>query len=408
MGRVALCHSRAGGNPIAGSMPSTLLALLQFFFALTWVVYVIYLPALAADVGIDRRYVPMILMMDQVIFLACDWAAGMYADRVARTFGRIGGTMAIATLVSCGAFILLPLIAPWASKSLFLFLTILWSVTSSALRAPPFAIVSRHANAASQPWVACSYLFGLGLASALAPYIAIDLRQLDPRIPFALSSVGLALFALALARAELTHATGPSTEFAASTSAPARPPILLFAVVLLLLAFGYQVHFAINSSPSYLRFANKEDLPLLMPVFWIGFNIALVPATLLAKRFSGAAVMVGASVAGVAALAACAYAPSLTLLVVAQGFAGAAWCIVMTSAFTAALEAGKPGREGLFTGTLFSMLAAAALARLAIITYEISSGANIPAQQLDIVPFMAWALAAFLVAAIAFPDRKKA
>ena len=191
-------------------MPSTLLALLQFFFALTWVVYVIYLPALAADVGIDRRYVPMILMMDQVIFLACDWAAGMYADRVARTFGRIGGTMAIATLVSCGAFILLPLIAPWASKSLFLFLTILWSVTSSALRAPPFAIVSRHANAASQPWVACSYLLGLGLASAIAPYIAIDLRQLDPRIPFALSSVGLALFALALARAELTHATGPS------------------------------------------------------------------------------------------------------------------------------------------------------------------------------------------------------
>jgi len=64
-------------------MPTALLALLQFFLALTWIVYVIYLPALAAQAGIDKRYVPMILLMDQVIFIACDWAAGVYADRAA-------------------------------------------------------------------------------------------------------------------------------------------------------------------------------------------------------------------------------------------------------------------------------------------------------------------------------------
>jgi hypothetical protein len=40
-GRLALCHSRADGNPV---MPTALLALLQFFLALTWIVYVIYLP----------------------------------------------------------------------------------------------------------------------------------------------------------------------------------------------------------------------------------------------------------------------------------------------------------------------------------------------------------------------------
>src|SRR5258706_6625022 len=154
-------------------MPSTVLAFLQLFFALTWVVYVIYLPALAEQVGLERRHVGMILMMDQVIFLACDWAAGVYADRIARTFGRIGRTMAIATLVSCAAFIVLPWVAPLASAPLFLFLTILWSVSSSALRAPTFAIVSRHASAANQPWVSCAYLFGLGVASAGAPYLSI-------------------------------------------------------------------------------------------------------------------------------------------------------------------------------------------------------------------------------------------
>ena len=66
------------------------LSALQLFFALTWVVYVIYLPALAAQAGIDKRFVPWILMMDQAIFIACDWAAGVYADRVGNAMKRIG------------------------------------------------------------------------------------------------------------------------------------------------------------------------------------------------------------------------------------------------------------------------------------------------------------------------------
>ena len=58
------------------------LSALQLFFALTWVVYVIYLPALAAQAGIDKSHVPLILAMDQAIFVVCDWTAGVYADRV--------------------------------------------------------------------------------------------------------------------------------------------------------------------------------------------------------------------------------------------------------------------------------------------------------------------------------------
>src|SRR6188768_528603 len=114
-------------------MPTALLALLQFFLALTWIVYVIYLPALAAQAGIDKRYVPWILMMDQAIFIACDWAAGVYADRVAGAMKRIGGAMAMATLASCAAFLALPFVAPLAGAAVFLGLTAFWSATSSAL-----------------------------------------------------------------------------------------------------------------------------------------------------------------------------------------------------------------------------------------------------------------------------------
>jgi MFS family permease len=382
-------------------MPGFLLATLQFFFALTWVVYVIYLPALADQVGFERRHVAWILMMDQVIFLACDWAAGVYADRVARKFGQVGGTMALVTLVSCAAFIALPWIAPHTGKMPFFALTILWSATSSALRAPPFAIVSRLSNPGRSSWVSGAYLFGLGLASAVAPYLSIELKQLDPRIPFALSSIGLAAFTFALARAERIRTR--ATESA--DTVPARPPvsIALIATPLLLLAFGFQVHFVMNSGHQYLRFAEAEDLPHLMPIFWIGFNFALLPATFLVRRYGGIAMLVAGGVVGVAALAACVHAPSLTPLVIAQAFAGVAWSLVLMGAFTAAMEGGRPGREGFFTGVLFSVLAAAAATRLVLVMSDVS--ATSMGAVLESVPLIAWALAAFLVAAIAYPQR---
>src|SRR5688500_13798674 len=215
MGR---CHyvspPPAGGPP---AMPGTLLAALQFFFALTWVVYVIYLPSLATQAGIDRRYVPMILMMDQVIFIACDWFAGVYADRVGRAVGTIGGTMAMATLASCAAFIAMPWVAPGLGAFPFLILTVLWSATSSALRAPPLALVGRHTDASRAPRIASFYILCFGIASAIAPYMSIELRRMDPRIPFAVASLGVAVFVLALASVERRWAPPPAAA-AESTS----------------------------------------------------------------------------------------------------------------------------------------------------------------------------------------------
>ena len=48
------------------------LAAIQLFFTLTWTVYVIFLPQLAAQVGLAKESVLLILMMDQLIFLLAD------------------------------------------------------------------------------------------------------------------------------------------------------------------------------------------------------------------------------------------------------------------------------------------------------------------------------------------------
>ncbi len=104
-----------------------------------------------------------------------------------------------------------------------------------------------------------------------------------------------------------------------------------------------------------------------MPVFWIGFNIAMFPASLLTKRYGGYAVMGAAALLGALAIVATHLAQSLDLLVAAQFASGAAWGVILMSAFTVAFTVGAHGGEGRMTGLLFSTLALATLARMAAV-----------------------------------------
>jgi hypothetical protein len=369
------------------------LGALQFFFALTWVVYVIYLPELAARAGIERRWVPVILLADQAIFAACDWVVGVAADRVARTMGRIARFVLTGTIVSCVAFLALPLVAPAGAPAL-LALIVIWAVTSSLLRAPPFVLLGRYAPGPSQPWLAGLALFGLGAAAAVAPFMAIALKGVDPRIPFVLSSVALAAATLGILWAESTLGAGVKPSPPASVTRRAGAPAFLLAVALL--AIGFQVHFAVNSAPMFLRVAKPEQLPWLMPVFWVGFNLLVLPASLLTQRFGGAAVMAGAGVVGAIALYATSIAGGLVPLVVAQFVAGGAWGCVLMSAFAAALALGRTGREGALTGGLFALLALAAFARIAMVMSEV--GRHPEAQgTLAWLPAAAWVMAGGLL-----------
>src|SRR5262252_5783332 len=84
------------------------LGVVQFFFATTWTIYVIYLPQLAAQAGIDKRWVPWILVADQVVFAVMDVVTGFWIDRVRAGLARFGGWILGITAVSGLAFLLLP------------------------------------------------------------------------------------------------------------------------------------------------------------------------------------------------------------------------------------------------------------------------------------------------------------
>lgn len=374
------------------------LATLQLFFTLCWTVYVIYLPQLAQSVGLPRNAVAWILLTDQVIFTVSDFAMGVWADRASRTLGRIGTWVIGITMVSCLAFLALPFVvgAGPAALPLFLSLTVAWVVTSSALRAPPLMLIGKYAARPAIPYLASLAGLGIGLAGAVAPYLALTLRNQDPRVPFLISSAALVLTCLALVRVERTLAAQ------APAGKPARAPdpdqfrsaahsAVIFTLAILAMALGFQVHFNLNTPRQFVQFASAADLEWLMPVFWIGFNIAMVPASVITKRFGGLAVMGGAALLGALAVLGAYVANGLGVLIAAQLAAGAAWGCMLMSAFAAAAAIGHTGAEGKVMGLMFSALALATAARIGATIAGFGSDPALAAA-LQWAPVLCWAL----------------
>jgi MFS family permease len=372
------------------------LAVLQLVFTLGWTVYVIYLPKLAADVGLAPTVVIFILMLDQLIFTVTDTAMGIVADSIARVVGRLGLIVGALTAISCAAFVALPFVAgqgPGAQTALIV-LIVIWAATSSALRAPPLTLLGKYASRPSRPFLAALAMLGYGLAGALSPYLGVTLRNSDPRLPFVISSGVLLIVALALSQVErglVQVVARDGAKKPVDTRPLSRVPVL-FVAAMVILALGYQLHFSINSAPLFLRFAKPADLEWLMPVFWIGFNIAMFPASAVTKRRGGLIVMGAAGLLGAVAVISAELAGSLNMLIATQFLAGAAWGCMLMSAVSAALAIGETGAEGKVVGLVFSALALATFARMAAVAGGLQ---KLP----DYAPLLHWApVACWLVA----------
>ena len=104
--------------------------MLQLVFTLGWTTYVIYLPRLAASVGIAPSAVILILMLDQAIFTITDTVMGVAADKVARLVGRLSVFVGVLTAISCAAFIALPFVAGTGpgAQAWFIALIVIWVI----------------------------------------------------------------------------------------------------------------------------------------------------------------------------------------------------------------------------------------------------------------------------------------
>jgi hypothetical protein len=325
---------------------------------------------LAAEVGIAPATVILLLMLDQAIFTVTDTAMGIAADRVSPVVGRLGRFVGLLAAISCAAFVALPFVAaagPGAQAG-FLVLTVIWVISSSALRAPPLTLLGKYGARPTLPLLSALAMLGYGLAGAVSPYLGVALRDQDPRLPFVISSVVLLLVALALSRVErgLADRVTTTERPEAATKPLGRVPVA-FVAAMVVLALGFQLHLSINSPAMFKRFATDADLQWLLPIFWIGFNIAMFPASVVVKRRGGLMVIGAAAVVGAAAVLAAETATSVEMLIAAQFVAGAAWGCMLMSAVSTALALGATGAEGKVVGLVFSALALATFARLAAV-----------------------------------------
>lgn len=376
------------------------LGVVQFFFATTWTLYVIYLPQLVKQAGIDLAWVPWILVADQIIMALMDVVTGFWADRVRSGLATMGMWILGLSVISCAAFVALPFAGN--SSTMLLLAILVWTLTSSALRAPPWALLSRYAAAPALPWMSTLVLSGTAIAAALAPYLGVTLRDIDPRVPFVLSTLtllatvgGLIFVERHLARSSPTPAAAGDPPF--DLAAPgAKRQVGTFFIALLLMAAAFQVHFSLNSAHQYLRFAQSGELQFLMPVFWIGFNLLMFPMAGFVKRHGPFRVMVVGAAAGSAASLATTLAPDLNTLIATQFIAGGCWGAVNVAAFTAAITFGRASREGAFLGMLFATLALAAFIRIGAYASDIAQQPGFDVI-LPWIPAGGWLLGAVLL-----------
>lgn len=363
----------------------------QCLLVVGWAMYVLYLPGLLKRAGIDPKLAIFVLMLDQATFAACDWAAGVYADRIAREARRIGPIVTVVALASSAFMLALPWIAALASPAALLATIVAWSATSSALRAPVFALLGRVSGIESKSGTVGWALVSLSVAGALTPVLTTALAKLDPALPLAVGALALAAAALFTSRIESRL---PAPKGAGDDLAPATAKRVL-AIVVLLAAIGTQVHTAILSRPAHVRVAGP-DADLWLPAFWIAFALALPVAVIVAR---GRSPLARASIALAAGAVAMAIAPrtgTLAALVGAQVVAGIAWAVATTVVVSAAIALGGATRAGTAAGLVFAALAVAALVRLGLV------GAGLQADPaIAWIPVIAWLAAGSLLVTLA-------
>ena len=374
------------------------LALVQLFFTLGWTVYVIFLPGLLKQAGIEASWLPWILIADQLLFAAADVATGLCLDRSERWLLRVGNWLTVLVLAACTVFVLLPFTAQ-SMPVLLVAALFVWVICSSVLRVPPLVLLAKYATPqqpASLNSPIAAYLFGLGVAGALAPYLTVVLKNRDPVLPFLIASVALAaaMFALRGQLMKARPAAHPQIEHKASGGLATALP-LLFAIALF--AFGVQIHAAVNSAKLFSRVAAGVPLEWLMPLFWGGFSIAMFPVSTWLSRSStpdvaGKTLWIAGLTGGIA-LVACGTAPPLPLMIALQIIAGAAWGAVFVAAIAFAAQIGRSGREGGWIGATLALMALAAVGRIVLVLTVLPGNAAV-AGQLPWLTGAAWLLGA--------------
>ncbi len=336
----------------------------QGLFALTWALYVAFLPGLLARAGMEPSFVLLFVLLDQAVFTVADWASGVWADRLARLLNRIGPALTAAAVFSSCALAALPWVAGLGVPALLIAVTVAWTASSSALRAPVFTLLGRVGGAARPAGAVSLALLGIGIAGAVAPLVTRSLAQVDAGLALGACAASLAVAALFASRLEAATSTAPQPEKSGAAGA-SRAPAYFIAGLVAIGAFGVQVHNVLIGA----RVAKSGAAWATWwgPTFWTGFALGLVIASLVGRsKETAPPLRIGASglLGGAVAVVVASMADDAMVFGASQLAAGAAWAVYTSVAVRAAMHYGASRGIGSPLGLIFSALAAGVLARV--------------------------------------------
>jgi hypothetical protein len=272
------------------------------------------------------------------------------------------------------------------------------------LRAAPAKLLGKFAARPGMPFLAALVTLGYGIAGAATPYLAIELRDIDARLPFISSSIVLMMAVLALSAAEQAGLSHPEPrQEAMAVPRPGVVVLFVFFLSITALATGFEIHNSLNVKALFQQVSDPARAEWLKQTFWVGFNIVMFPASLLVKRYGGLVVIGVAGLIGAAALSGAQVAANPGMLTLAHAIVGAAWGCVVSAGIATALILGKGIAEGALVGLVSAAMAVATFLRMLIV----ADGAFAPSL-LRWLPVGCWLVAGLVTLLLAIVRHRQA
>lgn len=328
------------------------LALVQGAITLCWLLYRLYLPELLADFGLPGL-APAILVLENVLGIIIEPAAGNFSDRQREWFGTRFPFISLGVILATGLFIAIPTFVIFGQSLRNLgwilpILLILWSVAMALFRSPVTALLGQYAVETKLPQAVSVLIFIGGIIGAFRPISSDFILSLGAGVTFTIGSLIL-LGSIAILRSMNPNLSVISESQPGNHKVSIRK-LLLILLLSILMAWGTRLFLGVVFPEQIQRVGFDSKWGIFIGLILLAF--ASIPAGLLAVKIGNLkATLTGALVTGLILLI-IGFTPNLILplLMIAVIFS---YSVVANGVIAFAFSLVPPPKGGLGMGTYF-------------------------------------------------------
>ncbi|MBD2605035.1 MFS transporter [Scytonema hofmannii FACHB-248] len=275
------------------------LAGMQGAITLCWLIYNLYIPQLLVGIGLNQDFAIGLLIVENTLAVVIEPLMGGLSDDRKRWVTNRFPFISVGVILSSAFFIVIPAIVTFfspgeATRGIFLFVVIAWSIAMAVFRSPAIALLGKYAGRNDLPLAASLLTLVGGLIAAFRPISTNFILGLGAVFAFALSS-----FVLLAAAFLLRFVNPPEKPIVQVTEIPnisEQLPRTLF----LLLGTGFSIAWGsrllIDVLGKLLKIElNTNNIDGMMFIISLSLAFAALPAGAFAIKIGNRKAMVGGS-----------------------------------------------------------------------------------------------------------------